>query len=244
MKKFPLIGVSGSIDEKEREHFLMRCYARAILSGGAIPMLLSPDMDDEMLASCMEKLDGIFLAGGNDVAPEVFGEDPIPELGEVNPLRDQFEMRLVKKAYETGMPVLGVCRGIQSMNAALGGTLWQDLPSQYRTGANEKPIAHSQKRPDYYQSHSVYIMEETKLHSIVKAASLRVNSFHHQAVKDAADGLVISAVSTDGVVEAIECPNHPFFVGVQWHPERYFDRTEDARALFAAFAKAAASYRA
>ncbi len=243
MNSFPLIGVSGSIDEKEREHFLMRCYARAILSGGAIPVLLSPDMDDDMLSACMQKLNGIFLAGGNDVAPEVFGEDPIPELGEVNPLRDQFEMRLVKKAYEMGMPVLGVCRGIQSMNVALGGTLWQDLPSQYRTEAGGRPIAHSQKRPDYYQSHTVQVKNGSQLHSIVGADSLRVNSFHHQAVREPAPGMVVSAVSTDGVIEAIECPQHPFFVGVQWHPERYFEREPDAKALFAAFAQSAASYR-
>lgn len=244
MKTYPLIGVSGSVDDREREHSLMRCYARAILSGGAVPVLLSPDLDDEMLNSCLAGLDGVFLAGGNDVAPECFGEDPIAELGEVNPLRDQFEMRLLKKACEMGMPVLGICRGIQSMNVALGGTLWQDLPSQYRDENGNAPIAHRQKRPDCYQSHTVNVRPGTKLHAIVGADSLRVNSFHHQAVKKAADGLVVSAVSTDGVIEAVEWPEHPFFVGVQWHPERYFESAADAKALFAAFAEAAARCRA
>lgn len=244
MNHYPLIGVSGAVDEKERENVMMRCYARAVLSGGAMPVLLSPDMDDDMLDSCLAKLDGLLLAGGTDVAPELYGEDPVYELGEVTPLRDQFEMRLVKKAYALGMPVLGICRGIQSMNVAMGGTLWQDLPSQFRTEAGERPLLHSQKRPDYYQSHSVVIQEGTRVHSIVKTDRLRVNSFHHQAVKVAADGFVISARSTDGVIEAIERPDRPFFVGLQWHPERYFDRTEDAKAVFAALAQAAREYRA
>lgn len=244
MNQFPLIGVSGSVDERERENVMMRCYARAVLSGGAMPVLLSPDMDDDMLDSCLAKLDGVLLAGGTDVDPALYGETPVYELGEVTPLRDQFEMRLVKKAYALGMPVLGICRGIQCLNVAMGGTLWQDLPSQFRTEKGERPLAHSQKRPDYYQSHSVYVKEGTKMHSIVKADSLRVNSFHHQAVKDVAEGMIVSAVSTDGVIEAIEHPDLPFFVGIQWHPERYFDRTEDAKAVFAAFAQAAREYRA
>ena len=243
MNSYPLIGISGSIDKNEKQHYLMRSYTKAVLHAGGIPVLLSLDMDDAMLASCMERLDGLLLAGGNDLAPELFGESPISELGEVNPLRDQLEMRLVPIARETGMPVLGVCRGIQSMNVAMGGTLWQDLPSQYRSADGQPPMAHSQKRPDHYPSHSVRIQEGTLLHRIAGADDLLVNSFHHQAIKDPASALTVTAVSPDGVIEAVEVPSHPFFIGVQWHPELFFDRDEKAFALFKAFVNAAAAFQ-
>ena len=241
-KPFPLIGISGSLDEKETQHFLMRCYSSALIAADAVPLLLSPAMDEAMLDSCLDRLDGVFLAGGNDLAPDLFGEDPVEKLGEVNPLRDQFEMMLVRKAFDRRMPVFGICRGIQSMNVAMGGTLWQDLPSQYRTADGQPPMQHRQTAKDCYTSHRVKVETETLLHLLVKADEIRVNSFHHQAVKDAAPGLMVTACATDGVIEAIECPDHPFFLGVQWHPERYFDRQEDSMALFRAFAEAAAKY--
>lgn len=244
MERYPLIGVSGSISKDEKELSLPTCYHHALMAAGAIPMLLSPSMTDAMLAECLNGLDGIFLAGGNDVAPEMYGHDPINELGEVNPLRDDFEMRLARMAAERRMPVLGICRGIQSLNVAMGGTLWQDIPSQYRTAAGEKGLAHSQRRADFYTSHRVVIARDTLLFRVIGKEEIWVNSFHHQAVRDAAPGMRVSAFATDGLNEAIEHPDLPFFLGVQWHPERYFARDETAMALFAAFAAAAKEYAA
>lgn len=242
MNLFPLIGVSGSVDEKETQSYLMRCYSGALIAAGAAPLLLSPDAQGEILDALLDRLDGVFLAGGVDLAPELFGEEPIEKLGEVNPLRDAFEIQLVKKAFEQDMPVLGVCRGVQSMNVALGGTLWQDLPSQYRTQENQPPMLHRQTSRDCYTSHRVQIERDSLLYRLVGADEIPVNSFHHQAVKAAAPSLRVVARASDGVIEAVECPERAFFLGVQWHPERYFDRREDAMAIFRAFSEAAARY--
>ena len=129
------------------------------------------------------------------------------------------------------------------MNVALGGTLWQDLPSQYRAPDGQPPMAHSQSRADCYTSHSVRIEEASLLHRLMQTDTLRVNSFHHQAVRKAAPSLRVTALATDGVIEAIESPAHPFFLGVQWHPERYYTRDENASVLFRAFAEAASAYQ-
>lgn len=242
MSAYPVIGVSGSVNAKETEHFLLRSYFSAIIDAGAIPLMLSPDMDDDMIDVCLKRLDGLFLAGGNDIAPECFGAQPVEELGEVNPLRDQLEMKLIPRAFAMNMPVLGICRGVQIMNVAMGGTLWQDLPSQYRTQDGRPPIAHRQTCPDFYPSHSVSIDKDSNLQSLLSAQKIQVNSFHHQAVADVAPEMRASAYAPDGVIEAIEHPFHPFFLGVQWHPERYYDRIQNAKDLFHAFAHAAAHY--
>ena len=189
-------------------------------------------------------LDGVLLAGGNDVSPDLYGHEPINALGEVNPLRDDFEGRLVRMAAQMNMPVLGICRGIQSMNVALGGILWQDVPSQYHRPDGEEGLAHSQTRADFYTSHRVKIEKGTLLERVIGEEEIWVNTFHHQAVREAAPGLAVGAHASDGLIESIEHPGLPFFLGVQWHPERYFDRDRTAMALFDAFADAARAYAA
>ena len=121
MAAYPLIGVSGSIDAEETRHFILRDYLRAVIAAGGAPVLLSPDMEGGLMEDCVARLDGLLLAGGNDVSPVLFGEQPIEALGEVNPLRDAFEMRLVRLAAQRGLPTLGICRGVQAMAAARGG---------------------------------------------------------------------------------------------------------------------------
>lgn len=243
MNNYPLIGISGSISKTEKEMSIQTCYTNALMKAGALPVLLCPNMDDAMLNQCMSGLDGILLAGGNDVSPDRYGHDPIDELGEVCPLRDDFEGRLVRMAAEMQMPVLGICRGIQSINVAMGGTLWQDVPSQYRTAEGTKGIAHSQTRADFYTSHRVLIEEHSMLIQVIGQSEIRVNSFHHQGVRDAAPGMNVVAHASDGLIEAIEHPDMAFFLGVQWHPERYFDRDETAMSIFRAFADAARDYQ-
>ena len=244
LNTYPIIGVSGSINDKETELFLMRSYSCALTAAGAAPLLLSPDMNDGMLDACLERIDGLLLAGGNDMAPEIFGELPIPQLGEVNPIRDDFEMRIIPRAFKMGMPIFGICRGVQSLNAAMGGTLWQDLPSQYRSPEQQSPIAHSQNRPAVYPSHPVTVEKDSLLYRLCGCENIRVNSFHHQAVRKAAPDFTVSAYAPDGVIEAIEHPTHPFCLGVQWHPERYYDHQADSKCLFDAFSEAARQYRA
>lgn len=239
MAAYPLIGVSGSIDAEETRHFILRDYLRAVIAAGGAPVLLSPDMEGGLMEDCVARLDGLLLAGGNDVSPALFGEQPIEALGEVNPLRDAFEMRLVRLAAQRGLPTLGICRGVQAMAAALGGSLWQDLPGQYRTAYGESPIAHRQTSPGQYASHTVSVVPGTLLARLSDGAeTLRVNSFHHQAVK-APGSLRVCALAPDGVIEAVEHEALPFFLGVQWHPERMFRRDRQAAALFEGLVRAA-----
>jgi len=237
MSAYPVIGVSGSVNAKETEHFLLRSYFSAIIDAGAIPLMLSPDMDDDMIDVCLKRLDGLFLAGGNDIAPECFGAQPVEELGEVNPLRDQLEMKLIPRAFAMKMPVLGICRGVQIMNVAMGGTLWQDLPRQCGT----EDAVHYPCHNDWSvsEAHSISVVPESQLAKIAGEGSYSVNSFHHQAVKTVPEGMIVSAKSPDGVIEAIESAEGPLFLGVQWHPERLHTTDPHARALFEALVEAA-----
>lgn len=239
MAAYPLIGISGSIDAEETRHFILRDYFTAVIAAGGAPVLLSPDMEGGMLEDCLARLDGLLLAGGNDVSPALFGQQPIEALGEVNPLRDAFEMRLVCLAAQRGLPTLGICRGVQAMAAALGGSLWQDLPSQYRTADGMPPAAHRQTAPGHYASHAVDVLPGTLLERLLGGAeTLAVNSFHHQAVKEAGS-LRVCALAPDGVIEAVEHESLPFFLGVQWHPERMYRRDRSAAALFEGLTRAA-----
>lgn len=234
MNSQPFIGLSGSVNSEQTQHFILRDYMKAILEAGGVPLLLSPDLDAQALEGCLERLDGLLLAGGNDVDPSVYGQPPMPGLGEVNPLRDAFEGALVRAALRRRMPLLGICRGVQAMNAALGGTLYQDLPSQRPEG-----WLHAQTAPGSYPSHEVTVRQGTLLARVVGEGTLRVNSFHHQAVRDAAPCLRVAAQAGDGVVEALEHPDLPFFLGVQWHPERMYATDARAAALFEGLCRAA-----
>mgnify|MGYP004514103553 CR=1 FL=1 len=233
-KRFPLIGVSGSMDKDETQYFIMRSYMQALTGAGGVPVLLCPDMNSEQLESCVNRLDGLLLAGGNDLAPSLFHQAPLPALGEVNPLRDQLELRLIAATVERRLPVLGICRGIQVMNVAMGGSLWQDLPSQ-----NPSAFGHRQNCLGQYPSHQVEVVDGSLLRQIVGQDRLAVNSFHHQAVKEAAAELSVCAYAPDGVIEAVEHPSLPFFLGVQWHPERTVHTDDVSRAIFSAFVQAA-----
>lgn len=233
----PLIGVSGSVDKEATQSFILRCYMQSLIEAGALPLLLSPDMAEEQILQCADVLDGLLLAGGNDVDPGLYGEQLNPALGEVNPIRDRLEMHLIPAFLQKDKPVFGICRGIQILNVALGGTLYQDLPSQYSAEKERSLENHSQQPPYSASVHTVRVMRESKLFSLVQADSLSVNSMHHQAIKDAAAQLVTCAVSSDGVIEAVEMPEKSFVIGVQWHPERLGDNS--SKRLFRKFIEAA-----
>ena len=213
----PLIGITSSYNWDNHSHTIPNSYVDAVERGGGTPVILPPtfQIDVEQL---LEVLDGLVLTGGVDVDPQLYGESPIPNLGKVDPKRDHFEMEITRKALSIGKPILAICRGHQVLNVALGGTLYQDVPSQV-----EGSIKHYAKTPLYYPSHSVEVKEGSRLHGMFGKEELGVNSFHHQAVKDLGEGLVARAWAPDGVIEAMELPGDAFVLGVQWHPERMID---------------------
>ena len=231
MLPLPLIGVSGSVEQDERKQLILRNYCSAILAAGGIPLLLSVDMNEEQINACLSSLEGLLLTGGWDAAPSCYGETPVPALGVVQPLRDQFELRLLHAAKRLELPVLGICRGVQMMNIFQGGSLYQDLDSQF-----SKPVPHQNA------SHNIRIEKNSRLFSILGVSELEVNSFHHQALRRLAPGVVPTAFAPDGVIEAAEDPSHPFWLGVQWHPERAPEEEVPSQCLFRAFVKAAKDF--
>lgn len=214
-------------------------YVRAVERAGALPVLLPPLASGGEAASAFLRLvDGLLLAGGGDVDPQYFEEEPVAQLGQVDPERDLLELALAREALAERVPVLGICRGIQVLNVAAGGSLYQDIPSQVR-GA----FQHYQRAPRWHGTHTVHLEPGSQVARILGVEELRVNSFHHQSVKMVAPGFRVSAKSRDTVVEAIESKAHPFALGVQWHPEGMIDRQPAALRLFRALVEAAAEAR-
>lgn len=241
MATMPLIGISGSIETKEPRVFLLQTYFNAISRAGGIPLLLNPHMSEAAIEQCMDALDGLLLAGGGDVDPRHFGQEPVKEIGEIIPIRDQLEFALIKAAdSRRPMPILGICRGLQVLNVAAGGSLYQDLPTQYPAKAAPL-LSHSQDDSVNATAHSVQLETDSRLHSLLGAERLEVNSMHHQAVDRPGSGYRVVAHSEDGVAEAIEHTGHPFRLAVQWHPERMTDAA--SLRLFQGFIDSALQYR-
>ncbi|ACB85827.1 gamma-glutamyl-gamma-aminobutyrate hydrolase family protein [Natranaerobius thermophilus] len=171
------------------------------------------------LGKFLDRLDGLVLSGGDDPDPIYFGEEVIPGQGGIEPERDIMELKLTALAMERSLPILGVCRGMQIINVIKGGSNYQDMDSQLQLGKAEEWVKHKQQAPRHYPTHKLYITEGSLLEEIVGRSKIRVNSFHHQAVKSPGEDLVVSGRSGDGIIEAIESKNHTFCLGVQWHPE-------------------------
>lgn len=212
----------------------------AVLEGlGAASVLLTPAHDPASLERILDLSSGLVLTGGEDVEPRRYGQDPHPKLGSTNPARDEMELRVVAAALERRMPVLAICRGFQLLNVAMGGTLYQDLPSQL--GGD---LLHEQAAPIAHRWHSARVEEDSSLAQIFGVSELFINSFHHQGIDRIAEGLRPLAWAEDGLVEAAEAPDYPWVFGVQWHPERGEAETQrdgghPDRRLFASFVEAA-----
>jgi putative glutamine amidotransferase len=212
-------------------------YRQAVLHVGGDVRILDPSMT---LVDALEGVDGVMLTGGGDLAPEHYGGLQHPSLTDVEPERDAFELALVKETRKRHLPILAICRGIQVLNVACGGSLIQDIPSE-QTG----PLEHNLKVPPnqpFSRAHEVWVEKDSLLASLLRerleSDSIDVNSRHHQAVKDVAPGFKVTATAPDGVVEAIEDLSTTFCLGVQWHPENFW-RTGEFRPLFEGFLNAA-----
>jgi putative glutamine amidotransferase len=237
----PMIGITCDLDlGTGREtrapgrgaHVLYDDYVQAVIACGGLPVLLPAVMSDDSRAAYAEHLHGLLIPGSPaDIDPACYGEEPHTRLGPVNPLRTDFEIQLVCLALTRELPVFGICGGAQVLNVALGGALYQDIPSQVA-----KAYKHAGS-PEL--AHTVDIVPGTRLAAILGMQETRVNSLHHQAVKVPGQGMVVSASARDGVIEAVEISGQPFVIGVQWHPERLFGADEGAQRLFSAFVQAA-----
>lgn len=214
IRQHPLIGITGNFGEKGCE--LAEGYYLSVVKAGGTPVAIPPHNDKEALVTLLETLDGILFSGGDDINPLLLGEEPLPQLHSVCPKRDEAELFLAREAFHRQIPMLGICRGIQVMAAALDGKVFQDI---YIQGKGAK-IKHSQDMPRHNVSHTVTIEEGSMLQSIFgNKQTLPVNSFHHQAVSDPGPHLKVSALSPDGIIEAVESSEHKALLGIQWHPE-------------------------
>ncbi|MBI6871597.1 gamma-glutamyl-gamma-aminobutyrate hydrolase family protein [Clostridium aciditolerans] len=233
----PLIGIIGNllIDQGGmfpgyKRAYVNNDYVQTVAMAGGTPFILPLISDYETIKGQIANIDALIISGGYDVNPLVYGEEPIPEQGFLCPERDDYDIKVIKIALELNKPILGICRGLQILNAALGGTIYQDTSK-----IEGSYIKHQQSsRPDV-ASHTVEVIKETKLYDILGESAL-TNSFHHQAIKEVATGFKVSARAKDGVIEAIE-KEEGFVIAVQWHPEMMAKKDSKMLDLFKALIK-------
>ena len=222
----PLIGIVSSRDGEKM--MMAQRYMDAVWYAGGLPVVLSYTTDPQKLAEYAASMDGFLFSGGVDVDPVKYGEVKMFDSVEIDEVRDAFEEALFKAIYSTGKPILGICRGIQSMNVWLGGTLHQHLDG------------HRQDQPADQPTHEILIKEGSMLHALCGKTSVMVNTFHHQAIKTPAPVLTVDALSPDGIIEAIHQEGHRFLFAMQSHPEFYYSKVGDdhSLAIFTAFVSA------
>ena len=240
MSKMPIIGISSSIIVDNSGSFAgyMRAYVNkdyvdAVIRAGGVPLIIPFSVDKEVIISQAQLIDGLILSGGHDINPYNYGQEPSQKIGEIFPERDIYEMILLEESKKRDIPILGICRGFQLINAAAGGTLYQDLsliPGNI--------LKHNQVSNPTLKTHKIEIKENSFISSIFGKETM-VNSFHHQAIDKVADDFIVVARASDGVVEAIEHKTYKFLVAVQWHPEMLAVNCEKARELFSKFVEEA-----
>ena len=239
----PVIGVTPDFNAGDRKdmggqeptYFLRARYIRAIEELGGIPLILPLVAGRGSRQRLLDGVDGLLITGsGPDLPPNLYGERQRYQFPLVSARRSDFELELVHHARKQEVPLLGICGGMQTLNVACGGTLFQDIPAQVPHAQD-----HRQKSKATAVSHSVAVTPRSLLRKIVNRATLMVNSSHHQSVKTVAPSLAASAVSPDGIIEAIESPSHRFLLAIQWHPEFLFERHVAHRRLFEALLRAA-----
>ena len=226
----PLVGVMPLWDDDKDSIWMLPGYLDGLKEAGATPVIFPLTEDPEEISRLVDICDGILLTGGHDVTPAIYGEEPLEGKISCCITRDNMEKTVLNDAMKKNKPVLGICRGIQFINAVLGGTLYQDLPSQHPSD-----IEHHQTPPYDIPVHDVSIRKSTPLYDCLGTEKISVNSYHHQAVKDVAPGLEVMAESEDGIVEAIYMPSYGFLWAVQWHPEFSYKKDVNSKKIFQAF---------
>lgn len=228
----PIIGLLAAVDN-DGTTTLFHPYARAIEQSGGVPLLLPYTESADVIARFVAMCDGFLFTGGVDIDPAYYHEAVSETCGEIQPLRDRMELAAFEQAFRTGKPLLGICRGAQLFNVALGGTLYQDIPSECPSG-----IPHRQTEEKFEFSHDILVRDGTPLSALVGVDRMRGNSFHHQAIKALGSSFRVMAEAEDGMIEAIWLPDHPYLRAYQWHPERICEKDESNRAIFEDFIRA------
>ncbi|SFD11613.1 gamma-glutamyl-gamma-aminobutyrate hydrolase family protein [Ruminococcus albus] len=230
MKKIPIIGIIPLIDYSKDSYWMVPGYVNGLKQAGALPVILptiKTDTEAEMLA---DMCDGFLFTGGQDVDPAIYSEKKSELCGECCPERDVMEKLLLETSMKRNKPILGICRGIQFINAVLGGTLWQDIPKQF-----SDKLTHCQKPPYDIPVHDVSILNDTPLYELLKKECISVNSYHHQGVRELSPKLKCMARSPDGLIEAVYSPEYKFLWAVQWHPEFSYEKDENSLLIFKEF---------
>lgn len=235
----PIIGIApGTITVNSQmfpgrqRDYVNRDYLRSVTANGGVPLVLPVTTDAAVIARYVGLIDGLLLCGGHDVAPATYGEEPLPELGEIDPQRDAYEIALIKATHQVHKPILGICRGLQILNACYGGTIYQDV-RYMPTG--QGTLKHMQGQLAAYGMHHVEVTADSTLARYLGATKLAVNSFHHQTLHQIAPGFKVVAQAEDQVVEAIESTEGGLQLGVQWHPEMMQQVNSTQAKLFADF---------
>lgn len=233
MSKRPIIGIPAEIrliKDVRRNSINQPEIAGVVAAGGAVISI--PTREPDLMATYIVLCDGLLLPGGPDVAPKFYGEEPIPQQGDSDALLDESEIKLVQLAVEKQVPIFALCRGMQIMNVALGGTMYQDIESQ----RDKKTLQHYQKAPMDQGTHRIAVTPGSRLEKIIGGGDdIYVNSHHHQAVKAIAPQLQLTAIARDGVIEGVETKDSDLITAVQWHPEFMWQNNERMRALFTDF---------
>ena len=229
MKK-PIIGIVPLVDIERESYWMLPGYMKGIEQAGGIPLMLPLTSDEENLQQLAEELDGFLYAGGQDISPNLYAQRRSRMCGQCCHERDEMETILFRMVYEQDKPLLGICRGIQCINVVMGGTLYQDLPSEHSSDTE-----HHQIPPYDVPVHSVKIIGDSPLYKLLKKEALMVNSYHHQAILTLAPKVSAMAVSEDGLIEAVCVPKKRCIWGIQWHPELSCLVDENSRKIFSEF---------
>lgn len=226
----PIIGITPMFDDEKNMVWLHPGYFSGVIEAGGIPVMTPWTLDKDTLVECVDRCDGILFSAGHDVLPEIYGEKVLNDSVITLREKDEMEKIVIDEVLKKDKPMFGICRGLQFMVAAMGGTLYQDLPTQHPSNTS-----HRQNPPYDKPVHKVSIVKGTPLFELVNVDEMGVNSTHHQAIKDLAEGMEAMAISEDGLIEAFRDKNRKFVWGVQWHPEYDHHISEVSKKIFKKF---------
>ena len=227
-----IIGIPCAIDENKNASLIFT-YSKAIEAAGALPLLIPYLENKNLLSDYISLCDGFLFSGGADVDPAIYGEEKKPTCDEIAHFRDELETQFFEAVFASKKPILAICRGAQLINALLGGTLYQDIPTE-----TDAVLCHRQTEPKFEFSHDVTVKKDSPLFKLTGKERIRANSFHHQAIKALGEGLSVMSYADDGIIEGVYHTSHPYLRAYQWHPERIFEKCADNKLIFTDFINA------